>query len=415
MKPIVLSIVAALAAGCTAGPAASASRAAIPTSAQPSPFESPTDGGPSPSAAASETHTAGTDALTLTWTEVELDGLITHVIGDNSRFVAVGRGSDGVSSWTSVDGTMWEEQDVPERSFGEIGDGVELTGSMGRLVRLGDTLFSFGGMSFMDSVQGSAWRWTDGSNWEVIESRSAFFSGGPTSVAASDDALVAGSLSFELGLYGTYSTWLWTPATSWVRTALSSSADEEISVDHLVWGDGAYVAVGFLAPRVEGVDRWDWPKTPSIWTSADGLEWTAIEPPDGMTSVCALSAVAKGGFVALAMADDRPAAWTSTAGDDWVEANLESPPETALRNLSGLAWRCNVVDVADTLLATASTENRTLTWTSTDGRSWAFGERLDISTRAEAALGTRVLIVGNVEDPQADEGFRQVILVGDAQ
>jgi hypothetical protein len=415
MKPIAALIVAALAAGCAAGEAPVASRAATLGPTQQTPFESPTDVEPSSSAAASETQAVGADALTLRWTEVELDGLITHVIGDTSRFVAVGRGSDGVSSWTSTEGTTWEEHDVPERSFGEIGDGVELTGSMGRLVRLGDTLYSFGEMSFMDSVQGSAWRWTDGSDWEVIESSSAFFSGRPTSVAASDDALLAGILSFELGLFGTHSTWLWMPATSWAKTALSSSPDEEISVDHLAWGGGTYVAVGFIAPRVEGVDRWDWPKTPSIWTSSEGLEWTAIQPPDGMTSVCALTPVAGGGFVALAMAGDRPAAWTSTAGDQWVEASLESPPATAVRDLTGLAWRCNVVEVAGALLATASTENRTLTWTSTDSRSWAFGERLDIATRADAALESRVLIVGTVEDTDAPDGFRQVILIGDSQ
>jgi hypothetical protein len=109
------------------------------------------------------------------------------------------------------------------------------------------------------------------------------------------------------------------------------------------------------------------------------------------------------------------AAWTSVAGDQWAEASLESPPATALRDFTGPAWRCNVVEVAGALVALGATENRTLTWTSMDGRSWAFGERLDIAARAEAALGNRVLIVGNVDDPEAADGFRQVILIGDSQ
>ena len=77
---------------------------------------------------------------------------------------------------------------MPEKSFGEIGDGQELRAGMGKLLRLGDTVYSFGSMQFMDSVQGAGWRWTDGKPWEVIESTSAVFGGRVTDAAASEDA-----------------------------------------------------------------------------------------------------------------------------------------------------------------------------------------------------------------------------------
>ena len=206
--------------------------------------------------------------MRFTWSEVPFDGRVAAADGDGARFVAVGSGSDGVASWTSTDGTHWEQQDVPEVSFGEIDVGVQLTAGMGELIRLGDTLYSFGGTQFMDAVLPAAWRWTDGGTWEVIESENEFFGGMVTSVTASDEALLAVTTSFSGGLRGTVSTWLWTPADSWVKTGLASSPEEDISVHDVAWNDDAYIALGELAEAQEGLQPWDWPRAPSMWTSA---------------------------------------------------------------------------------------------------------------------------------------------------
>jgi hypothetical protein len=412
LRMVTVVVVAALVASC----------GSTPVTSSPVTTNSPADqlpsiaGQASPEPTATPSPTAVGDALRFTWSEVPFEGSVSAITDDGSRFVAVGTGTEGVSSWTSSDGMAWEEHDVPDRSFGEIGDGVELTASMGQLIRLGDTLYSFGGMTFMDSAVGAAWRWTDGSEWEVIESTSDFFGGRPTVATASDKALVVGNISFERGLYGTYSTWRWTAATSWVKTALSSSADEVIGVDAIAWGGDAFVAAGSSASAVEGADPWDWPRTLSIWTSRDGRDWTAVEPPDGMSSVCSLAALPAGGFVALGTAGERIATWTSLHGDEWMEGTFD-PQGPALDAGEGPGLPCRVVAAAGGLLAAVGTDDETLTWTSIDGRSWAFGERLDIAgvqPANVAALGDHVLLFGSRIDPRVESGFRHVLSYGTA-
>ena len=267
-----------------------------------------------------------TEAARLEWEDVTFDGTISEVMGDGSRFVAVGAGrsSEGSTAWTSDDGLDWERHAVPERSFGEIGDGQELTAGMGKLLRLDDTVYSFGSMQFKDSVQGAGWRWTDGDQWEVIESTSAVFVGRITDAAASGDALLAAQISFAQGLYGTFTTWLWTPATSWVRTPLSSSQDEDIGVDAVSWAAGTYVAAGWSALADEGAERWNWPRMPALWTSPDGMDWTAVPVPDRMSAVCDIVPGPSGGFVALGTAGDRLAAWTSDDGRSWKPGRIRS-------------------------------------------------------------------------------------------
>ena len=316
-------------------------------------------------------------------------------MGDGSRFVAVGAGgaSEGTTAWTSIDGTDWERHAVPERSFGEIGDGQELTAGMGKLLRLGDTVYSFGSMQFMDSVQGAGWRWTDGNPWEVIESTSEVFGGRITDAAASADALLAAQISFAEGLYGTFATWLWTPAASWVRTPLSSSQDEDIGVDAVSWAAGTYVAAGWSALADEGAERWNWPRTPALWTSADGMDWTAVPVPDRMSAVCDIVPGPSGGFVALGTADDRLAAWTSDDGRSWKQGEFDLP-DTSAYGLVSAPQHCSLAVADEMVVAAASDQYETRVWTSDDGDVWSFGEQLNLSNALVAASDDRLVIVG---------------------
>lgn len=355
--PVILVLAAAaLLVGCgssavspTASPLPSP-RAATPVVATSSPDHV------SAQPTATATSTAAAEALQLSWSEVPFDGSISTLAADRSRFVAVGGGTDGVAAWTSNDGMTWVEHGVPERSFGEIGEGVELFGGMGQLVRLGDTLYSFGSMTFMDSARGAAWRWTDGSDWEVIESTSEFFDGRPTVVTASEDALVAGMVSFERGLYGAYSTWVWTSATSWVKTALSSSADEEIGVEAIAWAGGTYLAAGSVAPQVEGAEPWEWPRTPAVWTSSNGLDWTVVNSPDGMSTACSVAPLTDGSFAVLGTAGEAPAAWVLVEHTDWVEGTIEAAGGANVRPSDRTVAPCSTVAAGDALLATATGE-----------------------------------------------------------
>jgi len=411
---VVPMVVAILVTGCGATPVTSPPTISTGSPAGHSPSSTPVPASPVP--AASATPAADTDNVRFTWSEIPFERSVSAIAGDGSRFVAVGTGSEGVSSWTSSDGIVWEEHDVPERSF-DVGDGSgrEFTAAISQLVRLGDTLYAFGGFHFMDGITTVGWRWTDGAQWELIQSDSRFFTGGTTQVTASDDALFAINSGFTGGPLLTPSTWLWTPATSWVQTPLTSSDVAEIAVHASAWGNGTFIAVGSEARRVEGVEPWEWPGTLSMWTSPDGFAWTAIQPPARMSSVCSLTARSDGAFVALGTTDDGAASWTSTDGGDWVEGTIGLTAGPGVRVSEQDARPCNVVAFDGGLLASAQVEAATLTWTSRDGGNWSFDQRLDVvgvHVFRVGAVGDHVLLYGNRVDPEAESGFRDVLLRG---
>jgi len=365
-----------------------------------------------PTASGSVSATATTpqppDAPRIVWSEVAFEGSVSDVIADRSRFVAVGIGTNGATAWTSQDGLTWQELDVPERSFGEIEDGVELTGAMGTLVRLRDTLYSFGGLSFNDAVSGAGWRWTDGEAWQVIDSQSSFFSGTVTAAAANDEALVAATLSFAMGLFGSYTTWRWTPATSWTQTSLVSSEHENIVVEAIAWSQSTFVAAGTYAAAVDGVERWDWPRALAMWTSPDGLDWRRVQLPTGMSRLCAVAST-QGGFAAFGASGDRLAAWTSIDGGTWAQGEVDAAEGLEIGNMD--LNTCRVVDFGDGLVAFARGAGGTLVWTSADGTAWKYRERLPITTTAVAALNGQVLVAGRAS-ASADPETAPLMLLG---
>ena len=323
--------------------------AAAPESQSPAPIASATS---STADFASPSITPPMSAPRITWSEVQFDGYIAAVIGDRARFVAVGAGSSGTSAWTSPDGMSWEEHDVPEQSFGELPNGSEFRAGMRTLVRLGDTLYSFGATGmFMDGSHGAGWRWTDGQAWEAIQSASEFFAGEVIAVTASDEALLASTVTFG-GPRGTLATWRWTPATSWVRTSLPS----EILVHALTWADGTFLAAGSSAAAATDAQ-------PSMWTSADGVDWSSVGTPDGM-SACALTSTTAGGFVAFGRAGDRVVAWTSADGATWVESTVEHADASGITDDTlSLGPACSVVAADDGLVAVMQVDDA-LIWTS---------------------------------------------------
>jgi hypothetical protein len=337
------------------------------------------------------------------WSEVPFEGDIADIIGDGARFVAVGGGSASASAWTSPDGMIWETHDVPEQSFGQWPNGADITAGMQTLVRLGDTLYSFGGTmtaQFFDYSQGAGWRWTNGQAWEAIQSTSEFFRGDVIAVTASDEALVASTLTFN-GPRGTLDTWRWTPAASWVRTSFAP----EIRVGALAWADGTFLAVGSSVAAATDVQL-----QPSMWISPDGLDWSSVEIPDGMVSVCAVTSIGARGFVAFGRAGDRIAAWISADGASWVESTVDHADP-------GGTTGCSVVAADDALVAVVQTDDDALIWTSRDGVSWEFQEELDISgvrvgSTSLAAAARRVLLAGTRSDPTEPGGMRQVVFAG---
>jgi hypothetical protein len=305
----------------------------------------------------------------------------------------------------------WEEHDVPEQSFGQLPNGADFTAGMGTLVRLGGTLYSFGATTtFNDYSHGAGWRWTDGQAWEAIQSTSEFFAGEVIAVTASDEALLASTVTFGGGPRGTLDTWRWTPATSWVRTSLSS----DILVDAVTWADGTFLAYGSSVAAASGAQ-------PSMWTSADGLDWTSVGLPEGLSDVCAMTSIGARGFLAFGRAGDRIAAWTSTDGATWVESTVEHADASGITDDTlSLPEACSVVAADGGLVAVMQVDDAQI-WTSRDGVSWEFQEELEVSgvrvlatghRLPLAALGRHVLLANTRSDPTEPDGLRQVVFVG---
>ena len=368
----------------------------------------------SPTASTAEMASPGTTPLVtaprITWAEGQFDGNITDITGDGARFVAVGAGRSGSSAWTTTDGSGWEEHEVPDQSFGKLPDGSDFRAGMGSLIRLGDTLYSFGATnSFNDVAYGAGWRWTDGQQWEAIHSSSDFFGSQVIALTASDNALVASTVAFGGGPRGTLVTWRWTPAMSWEKTSLSP----DVIVGALSWADETFIAAGSSALAASGTQ-------PSLWTSPDGLDWTSTAVPEGMSEVCALISTADAGFLAFGRAGDRIAAWTSTDGSAWVESAMEPADVSRMSVDTSLPATCSVVASDGGLVAANLVEDGTQVWSSRDGRIWEFQETLSSGGSFVgpgygvplAALGDRLILTGTRTDPGEPDGLRQVVYVG---
>jgi hypothetical protein len=197
---------------------------AAPEAASESP--STPSGIPSPSATADTTSPASPSVspsptepppLAFTWSEQVIDGEVQDVIVDGDRLVAVGRADNAQRSWESIGGSPWQPVPVPpptgliEDSGGIPADYATRGSSMGSLVRLDETLYSFGFFNLMDFIRPVAWRWSDGEQWAYIDSTNPFFAQGSVSdVVAGEGALVAARSEPALGWSGADTTvWTW--------------------------------------------------------------------------------------------------------------------------------------------------------------------------------------------------------------
>jgi hypothetical protein len=225
--------------------------------------------------------------------------------------------------------------------------------------------------------------------------------------AANDDLLVAAVISFAEGLYGSVTTWQWTPSGSWTRTQLATSDERDITVGAIAWQNSTFLAAGSSADAVPGAERWEWPHWLAMWTSTDGSNWTSVEIPARMSQLCDVAATA-GGFVAFGASGDGLTSWTSADGLAWTQGTVE-PVDVGVAIGDMSFDTCRVVEFDGGLAAFARGGlDSTLVWTSRDGASWTFHERLPVFVNAVAALGRQVLVFGSAAG--ADDGSR--LLVG---
>ncbi|WP_146099708.1 hypothetical protein [Kineococcus xinjiangensis] len=150
---------------------------------------------------------------------------------------------------------------------------------------------------------------------------------------------------------------------------LASPRSEEI--EDVAWINGTWVAVGASRETFRLSDR----KTAAIWTSADGVRWSAAQGPfaapeggwNQLEGVCPLprgQALAVGHEVSAAQI--RPAAWRLSDG---LWQRLDA---AALGDKGG--WLSSCTTVGDTTLLQGGRGDRSIAWRTQDGTTFTANE-----------------------------------------
>jgi hypothetical protein len=299
----------------------------------------------------------------LTWAAKPFPGEVRALISDSGRLVAVGRDADGLASWTSADGRDWTRHDVPDPTFikamvDDFGPAVYGGTTMGSLVRLGDTLFSFG--TFFgpnDFYRPVAWRSPDGASWEFIESKNEFYQGGALTDAevSGQTVLAARATGLSIAEYG---LWTWTTETSWRQTAVGSTRNATITMLDTAAAGRGILAVGDVLGTGNQPD-------PIGWRSTDAEHWADVAMPDEMEVAYRIAPAPGGGFSVLGRGVvGTVTIWHTTDGSEWESTDLQVCLNA--EDCDGYA----LAQAGDWLVATYQTKEGGAIWLSRDGASW---------------------------------------------
>jgi hypothetical protein len=270
--------------------------------------------------------------------------LFQSVAADSTRYVAFGRDGDGVTAWSSIDGTHWQ----PTTSTGAFAGGPFRPGSV--------THWSGGFVA-----AGSA-------GTEFFSAKAAFW--------ASADGL----------------TW---------RRAPDSPELADARAIAVTSGGPGLVAVGLSGPA-------DKPGPAAIWTSPDGLHWTRVPDSPALhdARLRAIANVPGIGLVAAGenLAGSFGAVLTSTDGRHWHRAP-SSPAlgraDIQLRMFGVIAGGPGVVIVGTETVGIQY--GHAVLWTSSDGRTWSATGNEQAFSDGElsgvAAWNSRLVAVGDRGEP----------------
>lgn len=234
--------------------------------------------------------------------------------------VAVGSTNGGAAIWTAPDGLQWTRAQVPG-TRGWLSDAVH--GSRGWLA-----VGRASGTSLTPLVVTSQ----DGLAWQK-----AAFPAGPPPVAAA-----TGPSGYVV--VGPRGSWRSTDLRTWKRAGLDGVPSDVTATA------ATYVAVGARA------------KAPAVWTSSDGMKWTAAKLPSGFTAP--LTEVAAHGNTLVALSATATALVSTDAGATWTQRNLGP----------GLAATA-VAPTPQGFMVTADSGDNAAVLASPDGTTW---RRLDV-------------------------------------
>jgi hypothetical protein len=287
-----------------------------------------------------------------------------------------------------MNGTDWERHGAPDPTFiadmvddfgPSIGDGID----MGRLIRLGETLFSFGTFhGFNDFYRPVAWRSSDGARWEFIESESAFYGyGAVNDVETFEDGLLAARAT---GLIGpAYDLWAWNSDSSWRETGIRSAEGAILVSLDAATIDDAIVAVGQVAERESlpdiGANR------PVAWISSDAEQWDEFALPPEIAFACGVEQTPSGDTAVIGQEEGGVVSvWVTSDRSTWSRSALEP----------GGCDAHPLIRAGDWLVAHVPTETEgSHIWLSRDGEQWSLQELPRLSRVRAAELNGTLYVV----------------------
>jgi hypothetical protein len=227
------------------------------------------------------------------------------------------------------------------------------------------------GTVILDSADGLTWSLQPTAAADHLPAALAAGPRGVVAIVASDDHVAAWSSSDGL-------TWTVRADAFPAPTAEGGeAAPTRFSVLDLVATDAGWLAVGREDPLCQ-LDCGTDPVRPLVWSSADGLTWTAVggagSAGGGMDAV----ARTPKGFVAVGLGRSRAAVWTSPEGATWTPVadtpifhpRPGSDPSFWVE-MNGVAADHGVVVAVGNDGPQGGGENSARAWWSSDGRAWS--------------------------------------------
>ena len=252
--------------------------------------------------------------------------IVFDVFGDGAGFTIVGSSSGRPTIWTSPDGSRWTATSLGE-SAGEL---RSVAAHGGLAVAVGSQ--STGDSAGRADLAGAAWHATDGT-WQLATVLGATAPGELTEVTWTGREFLAIDGS---SVYGSTDGAVWRR----VSTGLPGGATRLVA-------DGGSI----LAAGLDG-------GSPAIWTSLDGVAWSAAHLPPGAKGRVAAVASHSGSAVAVGSGPSGVAAWSSTDGSTWLSSGPIEDSDGGV--MLDLAWSDNGV------VAVGSVGPRAAVWSGQD-------------------------------------------------
>jgi hypothetical protein len=265
--------------------------------------------------------------------------LLAAVASNDQRYVAVGRDGDGVTAWTSTDGSAWQKVASPA-----------FAGSPLRLTSItpwhgGFVAGGYKGNEFF-SADAALWVSPDGLTWQRANDSADFHGARAWGVAAGGPGLVAVGQTGPADTPGPAVVWTSTDGLTWTRVP-----DDPVFHDGRMRAIANIPSIGLVAVGEDLAGD-----TGIVWVSKDGRTWTRA-PADPIfgrpgiqvriyTVTAGPTGVVAAGTLDAGVQYGEAAIWTSSDGLAW-KREPDGPEFLDTEVTASTRWNDRIVAVGD--------------------------------------------------------------------